>query len=102
MKSALVLALAASLAFAQTAKDPKKPAAPVKAEAAKPEPAKTAVKPGDPKPVAGGIVANKDSKTYHKADCKAAAKIKDANKTSFASKAEAEKAGFKACKTCKP
>jgi len=52
--------------------------------------------------VATGIVANKDSKTFHKADCKSAAKIKDANKASFASAAEATKAGYKACKVCKP
>ena len=52
--------------------------------------------------MAGGFLGNKDSKTLHKADCKAAAKIKAANKVSFADKAEAEKAGFKACKVCKP
>jgi hypothetical protein len=73
------------------------------------------VKPADPKakvtatPAAKAapaavpaIVANKDSKTFHRADCKTAAKIKEANKTTFATAAEATKSGYKACKVCKP
>jgi hypothetical protein len=100
MKLIAMLFLASAIGFAQTpAKDAKKPA-PVKAEPAKAEPSKGAIKAGDPAPA--GLVGNKDSKTYHKADCKAAAKIKPANKVALASKAEAEKAGYKACKTCKP
>jgi methylphosphotriester-DNA--protein-cysteine methyltransferase len=80
--------------MAALAQDPKaKPAAP-----AKPAPAAAAAKAAP----AAGIVANKESKTFHRADCKAAAKIKDANKTTFASAAEAQKAGYKACKVCKP
>ncbi|MBK7292495.1 MAG: hypothetical protein IPI84_01530 [Holophagaceae bacterium] len=51
---------------------------------------------------ASAIVANKDSKTYHRSDCKVAAKMKASNKTSFASAAEAAKAGYKPCKICKP
>ena len=97
MKTALVLAFAATLAFAQGApKDAKKPA-PVKAEPAKAEAPKTAIKPAE-----AGLVGNKDSQTFHKADCKTAAKMKPANKVSLTSKADAEKAGFKACKVCKP
>jgi methylphosphotriester-DNA--protein-cysteine methyltransferase len=69
----------------------------VKAEPAKPEVAKTAIKPTE-----AGLVGNKDSKTYHQADCKTAAKMKPANRVTLASKAEAEKQGFKACKVCKP
>lgn len=100
MKTAALLLLAASLAFAQApAKDAKK-AAPVKAEPAKPEAAKGAIKAGDPTPA--GLQGNKDSKTYHKADCRTAAKMKPSNRMPFASKAEAEKAGYKACKICKP
>lgn len=100
MKTAALLVLAASLAFAQApGKEAKKPA-PVKAEPAKAEAAKGAIKPGEP--AVGGFVGNKDSKTLHKASCKAAGKMKAANKVSFASKAEAEKAGYKPCKTCKP
>jgi hypothetical protein len=52
-------------------------------------------------PAASGFVGNKDSKIYHKAGCKTAAKMKAENKVPFASKAEAEKAGYKACKVCK-
>jgi hypothetical protein len=88
---ALLFAASSVVAMAQAKPAPAptaKPAAPAAA------PAKAATP--------GAIVANKDSKTYHRADCKAAAKIKDANKTSFASAAEAEKAGYKACKVCKP
>jgi hypothetical protein len=73
---------------------------PAPAPAAKPAPA-PAVKAA-PAAATGAIVGNKNSKIYHRADCKAAAKIKDTNKTTFASAAEAAKAGFKPCKECKP
>ena len=89
----LALALATSMvASAQTkpVKLEKKPATPAPASAT-----------AKPAPVAA-IIANKDSKTYHRADCKAAAKIKEANKVAFASAAEAAKAGYKPCKVCKP
>lgn len=89
MKALLLsLLLCASVApvFGQGAAKPTKPA-----------PAKAA-----PAPAATGFVGNKDSKLCHKADCKAAAKMKDANKVAFASAAEAQKAGYKACKMCKP
>ena len=93
-RALLALLLAASVAA--VAQDPKaKPAPAAKsAPAAKPAPAKPAT--------TGAILANKDSKIYHRPDCKLAAKMKDANKTSFASAAEADKAGYKACKVCKP
>jgi micrococcal nuclease len=47
-------------------------------------------------------VANKDSKTFHRADCAFVAKMKPANRVSFASATEAAKAGYKPCKVCKP
>ncbi len=96
---ATALLLAGTLAFAQTpAKDTKKVAPAPKAEA-KPAPApKSEAKPAP----ATGFLGNKDSKTLHKADCKMAAKLKAENKVTFATKAEAEKAGYKACKVCKP
>ena len=100
MKTALVFAFAAALAFAQTAPKEAKKAAPVKAESAKAESAKGVIKPSTS--TAGAFLGNKGSKTLHKADCKTAAKIKAENKASFATKAEAEKAGYKACKVCKP
>ncbi len=65
-----------------------------------------ATKTAEPKAPAAtpssAIVANKDSKTYHRADCKVAAKMKASNRTAFASAAEAAKAGYKPCKVCKP
>jgi methylphosphotriester-DNA--protein-cysteine methyltransferase len=71
---------------------------------AAPAAAAAAAKSATPKAAATStaIVANKDSKVYHRADCKFASKMKDANKVSFASAAEADKAGYKACKVCKP
>ncbi|MFZ1376656.1 MAG: Ada metal-binding domain-containing protein [Geothrix sp.] len=92
---ALLFAAASVAALAQTKPAPA-PAAKPAAPAAKPAAPAPAAKP------AGAILANKDSKTYHRADCKAAAKIKEANRTSFGSAAEADKAGYKACKVCKP
>jgi competence protein ComEC len=92
-RALLALLFTASLAgLAQTK--------PAPAPAAKPAPA-PAVKAAPPA-TTGALVANKSSKIYHRADCKFAAKIKDSNKTSFASAAEATKAGFKPCKECKP
>ena len=91
----LLFAAASVAALAQTKPAPA-PAAKPAAPAAKPATPAPAAKP------AGAILANKDSKTYHRADCKAAAKIKEANRTSFSSPAEADKAGYKACKVCKP
>lgn len=94
------LALAATLALPGIAQAPKKEKQDKKAPVAAPAPK------ADPKPAAapaaGGFVGNKDSKTFHKADCKTATKMKAENRVSFASKAEAEKAGMKACKVCKP
>lgn len=89
----VLLAAALTPGFAQGAGKPVKPSAP---------PAKAAPAKAAPAPAATGFVGNKDSKLCHKADCKAAAKMKDANKVTFASAAEAQKAGYKACKMCKP
>lgn len=72
--------------------DKKAPAAPA---------TKADTKKAAPAPSASGFVGNKDSKIFHKADCKMVGKMKAENKVSFGSKAEAEKAGFKACKVCK-
>jgi len=46
------------------------------------------------------IVADKHSKTYYPAGCEPAKEIADANKVTFKTTAEAEKAGFKAAKNC--
>lgn len=106
-RALLVLFLAASMAMA--GQEPKAKTAETKAKATetktkaaeaktKATETKVAAKPA----ASGALVANKDSKTYHRADCKSAAKIKEANRASFASAAEADKAGYKACKVCKP
>lgn len=94
MKALLLTVLMTAPLFAQGAAKPANPATPP-AKAAPAAPAKAA-------PAATGFVGNKDSKLCHKADCKATAKMKDANKVSFASAADAQKAGYKACKMCKP
>ncbi len=97
----LTLLLAASVAA--VAQDPKtKPAPATKAAPAAPAAKPAPAAPAKAAATTGAILANKDSKIYHRADCKLAAKMKDANKTSFASAAEADKAGYKACKVCKP
>ena len=85
---AVLMASAVAPLFAQGTAKTAKPAAP---------PAKAA-----PAPAATGFVGNKGSKVCHKADCKAASKMKEANKVTFASAADAQKAGYKACKMCKP
>jgi hypothetical protein len=46
------------------------------------------------------IIADKHSKTYYPAGCEPAKEIADANKITFKTAAEAEKAGFKAAKNC--
>jgi hypothetical protein len=46
------------------------------------------------------IVADKHSKTYYPAGCETAREVSEANKVTFKTAAEAEKAGFKAAKNC--
>ncbi|MCE1228177.1 MAG: hypothetical protein LWX11_01615 [Firmicutes bacterium] len=93
------IALVLCASFALVAQP--KPAAPKPAPA--PAAPTTPAKPApQPLPTATGIVGNKDSKVYHNANCRLASKMKPEHKTTFASKAEAEKAGYKACKVCKP
>ena len=46
------------------------------------------------------IIADKQSKTYYPNGCQPAKEIAEANKITFKTKAEAEKAGFKAAKNC--
>ena len=84
MKHLLTTFLLAASVVAM-AQDTKKPAAPAKAT-----------------PAASGFVGNKDTKVFHKADCVHVGKIKESNRTSFASAAEATKAGYHPCKVCKP
>lgn len=53
-------------------------------------------------PKAAAFVGNKATKTFHRAGCALAAKMKEANRVPFATAAEAVKAGYKPCKVCKP
>ena len=46
------------------------------------------------------IIADKQSKTYYPNGCQPAKEIAEANKVTFKTTAEAEKAGFKAAKNC--
>ncbi len=46
------------------------------------------------------IVADKHSKTYYPAGCEQAKEINEANRVTFKTAADAEKAGFKAAKNC--
>lgn len=48
------------------------------------------------------LLGDKDSKIFHKSDCKTMAKIKPENLITFSSKAKAEKAGYMPCNECKP
>ncbi|GLH70153.1 hypothetical protein GETHPA_16860 [Geothrix rubra] len=72
------------------------------ATAAKPAPATRPAPAAKAVPSASAIVANKDSKTFHRADCTFVAKMKPANRVAFANAAEAARAGYKPCKVCKP
>lgn len=103
MRVLLTLCLAALPVLAQApAKDKAKAPAAKEAKAPAAKETKAATPAPAPAPKATAFVGHKESKTFHKAECRMAAKIKDANKVTFAAKAEADKAGFKACKVCKP
>ena len=55
------------------------------------------------KPKAEVIVGCKDTKVYHKADCKWVKEVEKAGtRVDFHSVAEAKKAGMKPCEDCKP
>jgi hypothetical protein len=54
----------------------------------------------DAESVDAEILADKHSKIYYPAGCEPAKEIADANKITFKTAAEAEKAGFKAAKNC--
>ena len=48
--------------------------------------------------LAANYVGNSNSKKFHYSDCRAAAKIKPANKVSFSSREEAVNSGYVPCK----
>ena len=96
-----LIALLLTASVAAVAQDPKAKPAAKPATAAAPAPAAKPAPAKAPAP-ASAILGNKDSKTFHRPDCKNAAHMKEANKVSFASAADATKVGYKACKVCKP
>lgn len=51
---------------------------------------------------AASYVGNANSKKFHYADCRAAGKIKPANRVTINSREEAIAAGYVPCKICKP
>lgn len=60
-------------------------------------------KPSAKSAVAGyGYVASKNSKVFHKPDCRWAKRIKPENLVGYSSRDEAIKAGKRPCKQCKP
>ncbi len=51
-------------------------------------------------PATGGVVASKNSKVYHRPDCRHVQRIAAKNLVRYASAAEAERDGKRACRTC--
>jgi len=47
-------------------------------------------------------IGNRNSKVFHKPDCAALKKMKEANMRSFSTRAEAIEAGFRSCAQCRP
>lgn len=62
--------------------------------------AEAAANAGDSNENGSSILGDKHSKTYYPAGCDPEKEISEANKVTFKSAAEAEKAGFKAAKNC--
>ena len=52
--------------------------------------------------VESGFVASRDSDKFHRPSCRWAQKISSRNKVRFSSRAQAQRAGYKACGVCKP
>lgn len=50
----------------------------------------------------GSIIVNRKSHKFHRADCRFATGISEANRLGFASAAEAKAAGYIPCKVCNP
>jgi methylphosphotriester-DNA--protein-cysteine methyltransferase len=51
-------------------------------------------------PETTGVLANRNSRLFHKPTCKGVAKMKDANKVMFDSVQAAEKAGYRKVGDC--
>ena len=68
-------------------------------------------KPDSPPPAPGAstapapkamFVASAKSKVYHRPTCRYAQRVSPSNLITFSSREEAEKEGYRPCKTCKP
>jgi methylphosphotriester-DNA--protein-cysteine methyltransferase len=53
------------------------------------------------RPQTAGVVANRRSRIYHKAACRGASMMNEKNRVSFASEADAAKAGYRKTGDCK-
>lgn len=47
-------------------------------------------------------IGNKKTKVYHKINCRYVKLIKNSNRVYFKTKLQAQKAGYRPCKVCKP
>ncbi len=52
--------------------------------------------------VSGNYIANSNTGKYHLPDCRWVKEMSNSNKVPYKNKADAEKAGYQACKVCKP
>ncbi len=71
------------------------------AAATKALPPSSPLAPSTPSVPSGGVVASKSGSKYHYPSCPGAKQIKEANKISFATPAEAEAAGYTLAANCK-
>jgi deoxyribonuclease-1 len=49
----------------------------------------------------GSVIGNRNSRVYHRPECRGVAMMKAANKVMFGSAAEAEKAGYRKAGDCR-
>jgi prophage DNA circulation protein len=95
-------AAAAAKASAAPAAAPAQTAAPAAPKMTRKEKKTTAAAPKAAAAVSNELVGNSGSKICHRADCRDASKISAAHRVSFASAADAQAKGYRACKICKP
>jgi micrococcal nuclease len=56
---------------------------------------------GDGVPLIAGVIGNRRSHVYHKPNCRGTSAMKEPNRVTFASEAEAEKAGYLTAGDCR-
>lgn len=101
----------AAMRIMQSTQEPAAPQAGVSPYNALPRPGAPAVAAPRPPQVdppagaasqSGALVGNRNSKTFHLATCSSARNMSQANVVPFATRQEAEAAGYQPCKRCKP